>query len=178
MPSSWTITSSDDANYARGQSSESCFRKTKLNGHAQLDWVGSDHEQAYTHEHWSYLRLPDSLQPGATYTLTVDGATNGSAGGTEAIRSSAGYLRTGTDCAARTRRWLCPSGGSGITRRRAVRRAPSRTRPSPVRPRPGRVLRRRRDRPPSHRSGASARRRRRAGCVPPEVRVSDAPDRG
>ncbi|MBN2195516.1 MAG: glycoside hydrolase family 9 protein [Polyangiaceae bacterium] len=76
--SSWTITSSDDSNYDSGQHPQSCYRKKKLNGHAQLDWVGGDYAYEYTYDHWIYLELPSSLQPGATYTLSIAGATNSS----------------------------------------------------------------------------------------------------
>ncbi len=77
--SSWTITSSDDGNYAGGQQPTGRFRKKKLNGHAQLGWVSNDFAYEYTYDHFVYLQLPSSMQPGATYTLTIDGATQSDA---------------------------------------------------------------------------------------------------
>jgi hypothetical protein len=74
----WTITSSDDANYSEGENPESCSRKKKLSGHAQLGWSSSegDFNYEYTYDHWLYLALPYALQQGATYTLTIDADTN------------------------------------------------------------------------------------------------------
>ena len=34
-------------------------RKTKLSGHAQMEWIGSDFRYEYTYEHWIYLKLPE-----------------------------------------------------------------------------------------------------------------------
>ncbi len=74
---SWVLTSSEDVSYGTsGQSPRSCHRKTKLSGHAQMEWVGSDFRYEYTYEHWIYLRLPSSLQQGLTYTLEIASATN------------------------------------------------------------------------------------------------------
>jgi hypothetical protein len=72
----WTITSSDDTNYGSVQNPDSCSRKKKLNGHAELGWSGSDFIYEYTYDHWIYLELPYSLQQGATYTLTINPDTN------------------------------------------------------------------------------------------------------
>jgi hypothetical protein len=75
--SSWTITSSDDANYSgEGQNPKSCSRKKKLSGHAQLGWLGSDFDYEDTYDHWIYIELHDALQQGATYTLTINPDTN------------------------------------------------------------------------------------------------------
>jgi endoglucanase len=74
---SWTLRSSDDANYGGvGQNPLSCHRKTKLSGHAQMEWSGSDYRYEYTYQHWIFLRLPSSLQQGKTYTLEIAPATN------------------------------------------------------------------------------------------------------
>ena len=73
---SWTISSTDDANYAAGQHPLACYRKTKLNGHAEMEWIGNDYRYEYTYEHWIYLKLPTSLQQGMTYTLDIAPATN------------------------------------------------------------------------------------------------------
>ena len=74
---SWTITSSQDPGYgAGGQNPNSCARKTKLSGHAQMEWIGGDYRYEYTYEHWIYLSLPSSLQQGMSYTLEIDPSTN------------------------------------------------------------------------------------------------------
>ena len=74
---SWTIESSGDASYGEsGRHPQGCHRKTKLNGHAQMEWSGRDYRYESTYEHWIYLRLPTSLQQGATYTLKIDATTN------------------------------------------------------------------------------------------------------
>jgi endoglucanase len=77
-PASWTITSEDDDNYGSGLQPVSAYRKSKLNGMAQGDWVDAngDYTYDYTVEHHIILELPYSLQPGSTYTLTIDSATN------------------------------------------------------------------------------------------------------
>lgn len=70
---SWTLTSADDASYgASGQHPSFCYRKTKLGGHAQMEWIGNDFRYEYTYEHWIYLQLPSSLQQDASYTLIID----------------------------------------------------------------------------------------------------------
>src|SRR5262249_48956161 len=39
----WTITSLHDGNYGgAGKHPVNCYRKTKLSGHGQMEWVGSD----------------------------------------------------------------------------------------------------------------------------------------
>jgi len=74
---SWTIKSSQDTNYGTGgKNPAACSRKKKLSGHAQGAWVSSDYAYEYTYEHWIYLKLPTSLQQGATYTLAIAPATN------------------------------------------------------------------------------------------------------
>ena len=73
----WTISSIEDANYGvAGKHPQNCYRKKKLSGHAQMEWSGSDYRYEYTYEHWIYLRLPNSLQQGMTYTLEIGSATN------------------------------------------------------------------------------------------------------
>ncbi len=75
--SNWNLTSLDDDNYSTdGQPPQTCYRKTKLNGHAQLEWSGNDYNYEYTYEHLIYLKLPTSLQQGMTYTLNIAPATN------------------------------------------------------------------------------------------------------
>ncbi len=74
---SWTITSTDDGNYSvDGQHPLSCYRKKKLSGHGQMEWIGGDFRYEYTYEHWIYLELPSSLQQGMEYTLEISSATN------------------------------------------------------------------------------------------------------
>src|SRR5689334_14626945 len=49
---SWTITSAQDPFYgAAGRQPASASRKTKLSGHGQMEWTGSDFRYEYTYEH-------------------------------------------------------------------------------------------------------------------------------
>jgi hypothetical protein len=75
-PASWTITSTDDNSYANGVRPVSAYRKSKLNGMAQREWVNNDYTYDYTVEHHIILKLPSSLKPGSTYTLAISSATN------------------------------------------------------------------------------------------------------
>jgi endoglucanase len=76
-PSSWTIKSTTDANFgATGKNPAQCFRKTKLNGHAEKAWASSDYTYQSTYEHYIYLKLPSSLIQGSSYTLEIGSATN------------------------------------------------------------------------------------------------------
>ena len=73
----WTITSSQDGNYSgAGRPPTNAWRKTKLSGHGQMEWTGSDFRYEYTYQHWIFLRLPSPMQQGMTYTVTVSPATN------------------------------------------------------------------------------------------------------
>jgi len=73
----WTIKSTTDANFGTtGQHPTNCYRKSKLNGMAEMDWSGSDFIYDYTMEHTIYLKLPYSLAQGNTYTLEVTANTN------------------------------------------------------------------------------------------------------
>lgn len=75
----WTIRSTQDAAYgSAGRQPSGVFRKSKLSGHGQMEWTGSDFRYEYTYEHWLFLRLPSPLQQGATYTVTAAAATNAS----------------------------------------------------------------------------------------------------
>lgn len=77
LPQNWTIISTDDAAYgAAGLNPTACYRKSKLNGMAELDWVGSDYNYDITMEHSIYLKLPQSLKQGKTYTIQVNAITN------------------------------------------------------------------------------------------------------
>ncbi|SHI02153.1 Ig-like domain-containing protein [Desulfofustis glycolicus] len=73
----WTISSADDSGYGPdGRIPLSCSRKTKLSGHAEMGWSGSDYVYEYTYEHWIYLQLPSPLQQGASYQLAIDASIN------------------------------------------------------------------------------------------------------
>lgn len=79
--SSWTLKSSDDANYdGAGRNPAECFRKTKMNGHAEKEWSGSDYQYEYTYAHTIYLKLPQSMQQGKSYTLEIASSTNSDQG--------------------------------------------------------------------------------------------------
>lgn len=77
---SWTLTSSEDANYGgAGKHPLACSRKTKLRGHARMEWSGGDggdFRYVTTDQHWIFLRLPSSMQQGMTYTLGIASGTN------------------------------------------------------------------------------------------------------
>ena len=74
---SWTVTSAQDPAYGgTGLHPLSCYRKKKLSGHAQMEWVGNDFRYEYTYEHWIYLELPSSMQQGMSYTIEIDPSTN------------------------------------------------------------------------------------------------------
>lgn len=72
----WVISSADDANYLMGKSPVTSYRKSKLNGMAELEWVDTDFAYDYTLEHFIYLKLPFALQSGKSYTLSISPATN------------------------------------------------------------------------------------------------------
>ena len=76
-PQNWTIVSADDADYGTiGLNPAACYRKSKLNGMAELEWVSNDFRYDYTMEHSIYLKLPQSLKPGKTYTIQINGNIN------------------------------------------------------------------------------------------------------
>lgn len=71
----WTITSPDDPAYqGSGQKPQAVYRKTRFNGHAQLEWGGGDHVYENAHEHHLYLHLPQAMRAGRTYTVEPDPA--------------------------------------------------------------------------------------------------------
>lgn len=73
----WIIKSDDDLNYgSSGLSPVECYRKSKLNGMAEMNWSGKDFTYDYTMEHTIYLKLPKSLQQGRTYTIGINANTN------------------------------------------------------------------------------------------------------
>jgi len=73
----WKITSADDSNYGTaGHAPDFAYRKSKLNGMAELDWGSSDWNYEYSMEHSIFLKLPSSLAQGKTYTLEINANTN------------------------------------------------------------------------------------------------------
>lgn len=79
LAENWVIKSADDANYGTaGLNPTNCYRKSKLNGMAEMDWdVGEDDwHYEYTMEHTIYLKLPYSLVQGSSYTIEINANTN------------------------------------------------------------------------------------------------------
>ncbi|MFA5240104.1 MAG: cellulase N-terminal Ig-like domain-containing protein [Phycisphaerae bacterium] len=73
----WVIKSTDDANYGTGGLNPTdCYRKSKLNGMAEMNWGSGDWIYEYTMEHTIYLQLPHSLPQGASYTIEINANTN------------------------------------------------------------------------------------------------------
>jgi hypothetical protein len=73
----WVIKSTADANYGTtGLNPTNCYRKSKLNGMAEMDWSGSDFIYDYTMEHTIYLKLPYSMAQGTSYTIEISSNTN------------------------------------------------------------------------------------------------------
>jgi endoglucanase len=70
----WTIISSDDPAYQnKGKNPSHVFRKSKINGMAQMDWNSAANDFHYETPmgHAFYLRLPTSLQEGKQYKLVI-----------------------------------------------------------------------------------------------------------
>ena len=59
----WRIASADDPNYARGLMPVSVTRKSKP--------MNTDHTLRSELDHWLFLRLPQPMQQGATYTISL-----------------------------------------------------------------------------------------------------------
>jgi hypothetical protein len=75
--SSWTLTSSDDPGIGTaGVAPSQCYRKTKLNGHAEREWVSNDFRYESTYEHTLYLKFNQPLTSGKTYTLDIASSIN------------------------------------------------------------------------------------------------------
>ena len=73
----WTISSSDDSAYGTaGLNPSNCYRKSKINGMAELEWVSNDFKYGITMEHSIYLKLPQSLSQGMSYTISIADTTN------------------------------------------------------------------------------------------------------
>lgn len=79
VSANWVIKSADDSNYGeQGKNPVACYRKSKLNGMAEMDWSTTlnDWNYEYTMEHTIYLKLPQSMQQGKTYTIVVNKNTS------------------------------------------------------------------------------------------------------
>ncbi len=77
LPQNWTIVSTDDPDFGTsGLNPVACYRKSKLNGMAELDWGTSDYNYDVTMEHSIYLKLPQSLKPGKTYMVQINSSIN------------------------------------------------------------------------------------------------------
>jgi endoglucanase len=78
----WVIKSTTDANYGTtGKNPTNCYRKSKLNGMAEMDWnnlpsPNGDFIYDYTMEHTIYLKLPYPLAQGISYTIEINSNTN------------------------------------------------------------------------------------------------------
>ncbi len=68
----WTLVSTDDGDFADpGVHPAECYRKTKLNGHAEREWVSNDFVYESTFEHTIYLVFAETFKQGAEYTLAI-----------------------------------------------------------------------------------------------------------
>ncbi|TVR09563.1 MAG: hypothetical protein EA401_12870 [Planctomycetota bacterium] len=77
--SNWSLSSTDDGAYGGGGREPSAVhRKSKMNGMAEYGWSTelNDYEYDYTLEHFLYLRLPEPMQQGASYTLDIPASAN------------------------------------------------------------------------------------------------------
>jgi endoglucanase len=75
-PGNWTLTSPTAAAYtASGRAPTAVHRKSKVNGMAEMEWTQPwDFHYEYTSEHFLYLRLPEPLAQGQSYTLAIPAA--------------------------------------------------------------------------------------------------------
>jgi hypothetical protein len=79
LPESWIIKSKDDLNYGQsGRMPEKCFRKSKPNGMAEMEWNQTlkDFNYEYTMEHTIYIKLPFPMIQGRTYEIVIHANTN------------------------------------------------------------------------------------------------------
>lgn len=67
VPGNWTLTSADDASYARPTHPASISRKAKV--------LNTTHDWQFKLDHWLFLRLPSALRQGASYELTAAAPT-------------------------------------------------------------------------------------------------------
>jgi endoglucanase len=79
LAANWVIKSTEDTNYGTtGLNPTICYRKSKLNGMAEMNWntPGNDWNYDYTMEHTVYLKLPYSMAQGKNYTIEINTNTN------------------------------------------------------------------------------------------------------
>ncbi|MGM0444348.1 MAG: T9SS type A sorting domain-containing protein [Fibrobacterota bacterium] len=71
-PQNWTITSSDDSAYSDGMQPDTIFRRSKIDGMAQVSWDSENDDWKYetAMKHTLYLKMPAPLQQGAAYIIT------------------------------------------------------------------------------------------------------------
>jgi hypothetical protein len=67
-PKSWKLLSLNDPTYTKALNPDAAFRKSKV--------LNTTNTWEYCLDHWIYLKLPESLKPGASYTLIVGKKTN------------------------------------------------------------------------------------------------------
>lgn len=79
LPANWVIKSATDSNFGTsGLNPANCYRKSKMNGMAEMDWntTTNDWTYIYTMEHTIYMQLPHSLAQGNSYTIEINANTN------------------------------------------------------------------------------------------------------
>ena len=77
VESNWVLKSSDDPVFGTaGLPAVNSYRKSKINGLAEMDWGAGDWNYEYTKEHHIILELPQSMTSGRTYTLEINSNTN------------------------------------------------------------------------------------------------------
>lgn len=74
--STYSITSSDDGNYSSAKQPTDVHRKSKLHGMVQRPWINNDYTYDFPFEHHVFLKLPNSLVQGDSYTIAINGNTN------------------------------------------------------------------------------------------------------
>ncbi|MDR1723905.1 MAG: T9SS type A sorting domain-containing protein [Tannerella sp.] len=78
LASNWTICSDDDATYgATGLSPVNCYRKSKISGMGQFEWVTAKNDYRYEmpFDHFIYLVLPQALKDNCKYTIKISSET-------------------------------------------------------------------------------------------------------
>jgi hypothetical protein len=78
LTSAWAIYSADDAAYGRdGLPPVNCYRKSKINGMGQFEWITAerDYRYAYPKDHTIYLTLPQPLKDNCRYTVRINPET-------------------------------------------------------------------------------------------------------
>ena len=75
----WTVTSTDDPNFGgQGVTPSNVYRKSKLGCMAQMAWSTSanDFNYDWAYEHTLFLKLPQSMQSGKSYTIHIPSDMN------------------------------------------------------------------------------------------------------